>query len=118
MKVGFIGLGHMGFGMAENLLRAGHDLTVYNRTPGKDEVLLQKGAHRAHQAAAACRGEAVFTMLADDRAVESVLRGRFAPHHDERLWRLVVHGGGCGACISELITRPVLQGCCACSSKL
>lgn len=53
MKVGFIGLGHMGFGMAENLLRAGHDLTVYNRTPGKDEVLLQKGAHRASQAAEA-----------------------------------------------------------------
>ena len=75
MKVGFIGLGHMGFGMAENLLRAGHDLTVYNRTPGKDEVLLQKGAHRAHQAAEACRGEAVFTMLADDRAVESVVYG-------------------------------------------
>jgi 3-hydroxyisobutyrate dehydrogenase-like beta-hydroxyacid dehydrogenase len=75
MKVGFIGLGHMGFGMAENLLRGGHDLTVYNRTPGKDKVLLQEGAHRASRAAEACRGEAVFTMLADDRAVESVIYG-------------------------------------------
>jgi 3-hydroxyisobutyrate dehydrogenase-like beta-hydroxyacid dehydrogenase len=82
MKVGFIGLGHMGFGMAENLLRAGHDLTVYNRTPGKEIVLLQKGAHRASQAAEACRGEAVFTMLADDHAVESLVygdRGILAP---------------------------------------
>ena len=33
MKVGLIGLGNMGSGMAANLLRAGHDVTVYNRTP-------------------------------------------------------------------------------------
>ena len=35
MKVGFIGLGNMGGGMAANLLKAGHALTVYNRTPAK-----------------------------------------------------------------------------------
>ena len=35
MKVGFIGLGRMGAGMAANLVRAGHEVTVYNRTPGK-----------------------------------------------------------------------------------
>jgi 3-hydroxyisobutyrate dehydrogenase-like beta-hydroxyacid dehydrogenase len=33
MKVGFIGLGNMGSGMAANLLKAGHEVTVYNRTP-------------------------------------------------------------------------------------
>ncbi|MEI9401819.1 NAD(P)-dependent oxidoreductase [Mesorhizobium argentiipisi] len=75
MKVGFIGLGHMGAAMAGNLLQAGHDMTVYNRTPGKDEDLRHKGAHAASQASDACQDKVVFTMLADDHAVESVVYG-------------------------------------------
>jgi 3-hydroxyisobutyrate dehydrogenase-like beta-hydroxyacid dehydrogenase len=65
----------MGAGMAGNLLKAGHELTVYNRTPGKAEVLLQQGAYAARDVASACKGDVVFTMLADDRAVESVVYG-------------------------------------------
>ena len=38
MRVGFIGLGHMGSGMAANLVKAGHDVTVYNRSPAKAEA--------------------------------------------------------------------------------
>ncbi|MER9679167.1 NAD(P)-dependent oxidoreductase [Mesorhizobium sp. M0184] len=75
MDVGFIGLGHMGAGMATNILEAGHAMTVYNRTPGKDEVLVRKGARSAAELSDACRGEAVVTMLADDHAVESVVYG-------------------------------------------
>jgi 3-hydroxyisobutyrate dehydrogenase-like beta-hydroxyacid dehydrogenase len=75
MNVGFIGLGRMGAGMAANLLKAGHDVTVYNRTPGKDEELVQKGARSAAEVAEACDGEIVVTMLADDHAVESVVYG-------------------------------------------
>jgi 3-hydroxyisobutyrate dehydrogenase-like beta-hydroxyacid dehydrogenase len=75
MKVGFIGLGHMGAGMAANLLRAGHTVTVYNRTPGKAQALVEQGAHAAARVADACRGEAVITMLADDAALESVVFG-------------------------------------------
>ncbi len=73
MKVGFIGLGNMGSGMAANLLKAGHELTVYNRTPSKLKVLVEQGAHAAAKAGDACRGDAVITMLADDSAVESVV---------------------------------------------
>jgi len=73
MKVGFIGLGHMGAGMAANLLRAGHTVTVYNRTPGKAQALVEQGAHAAARVADACRGEAVITMTADDAALESVV---------------------------------------------
>ena len=47
MKVGFIGLGHMGAGMAANLLKAGHDVTVYNRTRTKVEALVAQGAKAA-----------------------------------------------------------------------
>ena len=75
MNVGFIGLGKMGIGMAGNLLKAGHDVTVYNRTPGKARELVENGAHEARTAADASRGDAVITMLADDVALESVVFG-------------------------------------------
>ena len=75
MRVGFIGLGHMGAGMAANLLRAGHTVAVYNRTPGKAQPLIEQGAQPAARVADACRGDAVITMLADDAAVESVAFG-------------------------------------------
>jgi 3-hydroxyisobutyrate dehydrogenase-like beta-hydroxyacid dehydrogenase len=73
MKVGFIGLGRMGAGMAANLLKAGHDVIVYNRTHTKVEALVAQGAKAAASVSDACRGDAVLTMLADDRAVESVV---------------------------------------------
>ena len=73
MKIGFIGLGHMGAGMAANLIRAGHEVGVYNRTPGKAEKLIDLGAQAFTQASEVCRGEAVITMLANDDAVESVV---------------------------------------------
>jgi 3-hydroxyisobutyrate dehydrogenase-like beta-hydroxyacid dehydrogenase len=72
MDIGFIGLGNMGHGMATNLLKAGHQITVYNRSPGKAETLVQQGATAARNVAEACTGEVVFTMLSDDRAVEEV----------------------------------------------
>jgi 3-hydroxyisobutyrate dehydrogenase-like beta-hydroxyacid dehydrogenase len=75
MKIGFIGLGRMGSGMAANLVKAGHDVTVHNRTAGKDAELVQMGARSAKTVEEACRGEAVVTMLANDEAVESVVYG-------------------------------------------
>jgi len=75
MKVGFIGLGNMGSGMARNLLKARHELTVYNRTPEKVKALVEQGARGAATVADACKGDAVITMLADDSAVENVVFG-------------------------------------------
>jgi 3-hydroxyisobutyrate dehydrogenase-like beta-hydroxyacid dehydrogenase len=75
MKVGFIGLGHMGAGMAANLLKAGHEVTVYNRTRARAEALVEGGAKEAATIADACRGDAVFTMLANDNVVEAVVFG-------------------------------------------
>jgi 3-hydroxyisobutyrate dehydrogenase-like beta-hydroxyacid dehydrogenase len=75
MKVGLIGLGNMGSGMAANLLKGGHEVTVYNRTPSKAQALVAQGARYAAQVADACRGDVVITMLADDNAVESVVFG-------------------------------------------
>jgi 3-hydroxyisobutyrate dehydrogenase-like beta-hydroxyacid dehydrogenase len=75
MKVGFIGLGRMGAGMAARLLEAGHELTIYNRTRSREQPLLAKGARAAVDIADASRADAVFTMLADDIALENVVYG-------------------------------------------
>ena len=72
MKTGFIGLGRMGSAMATNLVKAGHDVTVFNRSPGKGHTLVELGAHQANRIADACHGDAVITMLADDTAVADV----------------------------------------------
>lgn len=75
MKIGFIGLGRMGSGMASSLLRAGHELTVYNRSPSKAGELIRGGAVAASRISDACGGDVVITMLANDAAVESVVYG-------------------------------------------
>lgn len=59
--------------MAANLLKAGHDVTVYNRTRTKVDALVARGAKAAASVSDACRGDAVITMLPDDDAVERVV---------------------------------------------
>ena len=76
MKVGFIGLGQMGIGIARNLMRAGHEVAAYNRTRSRAEELAGEGARVADSPADAARdASAVVTMLADDAAVEQVIFG-------------------------------------------
>jgi 3-hydroxyisobutyrate dehydrogenase-like beta-hydroxyacid dehydrogenase len=76
MKVGFIGLGHMGSAMATNLIKAGHEVTVFNRSPERRQPLVKLGALEAARVSDACSGEAVITMLSDDNAVSSVVLGK------------------------------------------
>jgi 3-hydroxyisobutyrate dehydrogenase-like beta-hydroxyacid dehydrogenase len=76
MKVGFIGLGSMGLPMAANLIQAGHELTVYNRTRERADSLAKQGARVAGSPREVAAGvEVLITMLADDAAVESVIFG-------------------------------------------
>ena len=75
MRIGFIGLGNMGSGMAANLLKAGHQVTAYNRSPDKVDALAARGAVAARTVAEASAGDVVFTMLANDDAVEAVTFG-------------------------------------------
>ncbi len=56
MRVGFIGLGNMGLPIARNLLKAGHELTVYNRTRSKAEALASAGAKVADSLTEASNG--------------------------------------------------------------
>jgi 3-hydroxyisobutyrate dehydrogenase-like beta-hydroxyacid dehydrogenase len=75
MDIGVVGLGNMGMAIATNLIAAGHDVTVYNRTSDKAKSLLAKGATLAHDVAGAANGDLVITMLSDDQAVETVVFG-------------------------------------------
>ena len=74
MKIADLGLGTMGSGMASNLLRAGYDLTVWNRSVEKCKPFARKGARVADTAADAARAvDLVIYMLSNDQAVEEVV---------------------------------------------
>jgi 3-hydroxyisobutyrate dehydrogenase-like beta-hydroxyacid dehydrogenase len=77
MNIAFIGLGNMGSAMATNLLKAGHTLTIYNRSRSRADALKSLGARVASTPGEAAAGaEVAITMLADDHAVESVVLGQ------------------------------------------
>ena len=91
MKVGFIGLGAMGLPMARNLAHAGHEVTVFNRTPARAKALAGAVTVAANLSEAAAEAEVVVTMLAGDAAavpmpLASLLRDHFL--------EACVHGDG------------------------
>lgn len=93
--LGFVGLGVMGAPMALNLLRAGHSLTVYNRTAERAAVLAEAGASLAvSPQAVAAAGRIVFVNVSDDAAVEAVLFGPLG----------LVHGLAEGAVVVDMGT--------------
>lgn len=73
MKIGFLGLGNMGQAIAANLLKGGHQLWVWNRSPEATKPLVELGANAATEPAEAFAVDVVFSMLADDKALRSVL---------------------------------------------
>ncbi len=75
MDAGFVGLGQMGVGMARRLVDAGHRLTVWNRNSAKADPLVERGALRGASPAEAAKAGIVFTMLANDAALEAVTEG-------------------------------------------
>lgn len=76
MKIGFVGLGRMGKPMARNLLKAGHEITVLNRSKASEEELAAEGALRGESLATMGRGlDVVLTCLPDVQTVEAVVAG-------------------------------------------
>jgi 3-hydroxyisobutyrate dehydrogenase-like beta-hydroxyacid dehydrogenase len=88
MEIGFIGLGNMGAGVALNLLRAGHDVRVWNRSPAPVERLVAKGAREAQDVPAALDAEVAFSMLASDEAIEQAI---LAPGALDRARKGLIH---------------------------
>jgi 3-hydroxyisobutyrate dehydrogenase-like beta-hydroxyacid dehydrogenase len=73
MDVGFIGLGHMGQAIVANLVKAGHTVRVWNRSPGPVQEAALAGATAVDSPTEAFAGDAVFSMLADDDAVREAI---------------------------------------------
>jgi 3-hydroxyisobutyrate dehydrogenase-like beta-hydroxyacid dehydrogenase len=77
MKIAFIGLGNMGTGIAQCILKSGHDLNVWNRTVTKMDTLVALGARAATTAReAAATADVVITSLMDDKSVLDVVQAR------------------------------------------
>ncbi|WP_306557955.1 NAD(P)-binding domain-containing protein, partial [Nostoc sp. 'Peltigera malacea cyanobiont' DB3992] len=75
-RIAYLGLGIMGSGMATNLLKAGYDLRVWNRSPESCKPLVEKGATQAQTPAQAVENaEVIIYSLANDNAVEEVVFG-------------------------------------------
>ncbi len=95
MKIAFIGLGTMGVGMSLNILKAGHDLSVHNRSRDKEEAIAKEGAHRAESPRQAAEGaDMIITMVSDTPDVEEVVLG---PNG-------VIHGAPQGAIVIDMST--------------
>jgi 3-hydroxyisobutyrate dehydrogenase len=95
MKVAFIGLGTMGAGMAMNILKAGHEVTVHNRTREREESLAAEGAARAATPREAAAGaEIIVICVSDTPDVEEIILG------DEG----VIHGAPQGSIVVDMST--------------
>ena len=95
MKVAFIGLGTMGAGMALNILKAGHELTVHNRTREKEEIVAAEGARRmASPREAAAGAEVIVICVSDTPDVEEIILGTDG----------VIHGALDGAIVVDMST--------------
>ncbi|MGF1499373.1 MAG: NAD(P)-dependent oxidoreductase [Elainellaceae cyanobacterium] len=106
MKIAFVGMGTMGTPMALNLLKAGHQVTVHNRTRSREEPLAAAGAERAASPQAAAAGaEVIITCVSDSPDVEAVILGEQG----------IIHGASAGAIavdmstISPSVTRRIAQ---------
>jgi 3-hydroxyisobutyrate dehydrogenase len=76
MRIGFLGLGTMGEPIANNLRKAGHEVTVWDRTPARASHIVSKGGTLARTPRECAAGrDLVFTCLADENALASVLEG-------------------------------------------
>jgi 3-hydroxyisobutyrate dehydrogenase len=94
-RIGFIGLGIMGRGMAHNLLKAGFELTVWNRTAARMDEFVQAGATAAQSpAAVAERSDIVITCVSDTPDVEAVVLADNG----------VIHGASPGSLVVDMST--------------
>ena len=103
MKVGFIGLGHMGAGMAANLLKAGHRVRAWDKSHEPLDELERAGADIAANAADAVRGDALISMLPNDAALREVFIASDLLRHGRAAIVSVNMGTVSLDCVDELV---------------
>jgi 3-hydroxyisobutyrate dehydrogenase-like beta-hydroxyacid dehydrogenase len=108
MKLGFIGLGAMGAPMARNLLEAGHELAVWNRSPERAGPLVEAGARRADSPAdAASDTRATVLMITNAEAVQEVLFGDKGVVQGLSAGAAVINMGTIGAVATTRIAKTL-----------
>src|SRR5260221_3205955 len=113
MKVAFLGLGVMGFPMAGHLVKAGHEVTVYNRTEAKAEQWVAKHGGRAKPtpAAAVAGAEIVFVCVGNDDDLRQVTSGADGAFHGMTKGALFVDHTTASADVArELAAKAAAQG--------
>lgn len=106
MKVAFIGMGTMGAPMALNILKAGHEVTVHNRTREREEPVAKAGAKRAASPKEAAAGaEVIITCVSDTPDVEQVILGDNGVIHGAQAGSIVVDM----STISPAVTRHIAK---------
>jgi 3-hydroxyisobutyrate dehydrogenase len=104
MNISFIGLGTMGAPMAQNLLKAGFDVTVHNRTRSKEELLAAQGAKRgASPKEAATNADVVITNVSDTPDVEEIILGENGVIHTMKAGSVLIDV----STISPLVTKKI-----------
>lgn len=104
MDIGFVGLGNMGKGIAQSLIRAGHRLRLWNRSSAPAEQLRKLGAEVVQSPRDAFGGDAFVSMLADDAALrEVVLEGNVLPERGGSTVHI------CMATISTSFTKELTE---------
>jgi 2-hydroxy-3-oxopropionate reductase len=106
--VGFVGLGIMGRPMLRNLLKAGHTVVAYGRTPAKLDAAVADGAQRgASNADVGARAEIIITMLPDGPEVEEVVLGQMGILSEARPHALIIDMSS----ISPLVSQKIAAAC-------
>src|SRR5438874_6456136 len=75
-KIGWIGMGRMSFPMAERLLKAGYDVSIWNRTRAKAEPLAQKGGHIVERLADLATADVLFSIVSTGKDLAEVYFGK------------------------------------------
>ena len=110
MKVAFIGIGAMGAPMALNLLKAGHEVTVHNRTRERETAIVAAGAQRAASPDKAAVGmDVIITCVSDSSDVEAVILGENGVIHGAQAGALVVDMSTISPTVTRLIAEALSQ---------
>ena len=105
-RIGYIGLGIMGRGMARNLLKAGFPLTVWNRTASRmDELVAEGAAAGKNPADVAANSDLIITCVSDTPDVEAVILGEQGVIHGAKTGALVIDHSGSSTTMAGFVSN-------------
>ncbi|RZK36713.1 MAG: NAD(P)-dependent oxidoreductase [Pedobacter sp.] len=109
-KIGFIGLGKMGVPMAQNLIKAGHELFVYNRSAAKADSLVAEGARFINTPAdLLTQCEVVILMVADDKATQDIITGENGLISSATTGKIIINMSTVSPAISKKMTSLLAE---------